>query len=245
MARLARVILPGLPYLVTQRGAEGRKVFFAESDYACFRDLLEQKVREAKVGVLAWCFMPSHVHLILTPEDEDGLRRALAGAHRRYAGLIHARRRRSGPFWQGRYAAVAMDEDHLKAAYRYVTQNPVRARLVKRAEEWPWSSARALMGLGEDPLTNLAAARQRFDDFGAFLTAEEDREATARLRRGESVGRPIGSEAFMTSLEAQTGRRLRVLPRGPKPKVERPVISPASVAPARSFGLRESSSTKY
>ena len=164
--------------------------------------------------------MPNHVHLILSPEDEDGLRRALASVHRRYAGLIRARRNRPGTFWQGRYAAVAMDEDHLKAAYRYVVRNPVRARLVNHARDWPWSSARALLGEGEDPLTDLASAHRRIADFGAFLAAGEDPGAAARLRGGESVGRPIGSEAFLTSLEAQTGRRLRVPPRGPKPKAE-------------------------
>ena len=230
MARLARVILPGLPYLVTQRGVGGRRVFFSEADYRCYRDMLAGKAREAGVLVLAWCLMPNHVHLILSPEDEVGLRRALAGAHRRYAGLIRARRNRPGTFWQGRYAAVAMDEDHLKAAYRYVVRNPVRARLVNHARDWPWSSARALLGEGEDPLTDLASAHRRIADFGAFLAAGEDPGAAARLRGGESVGRPIGSEAFLTSLEAQTGRRLRVLPRGPKPKAKEGFVAAAANA---------------
>src|SRR6266404_5745154 len=74
--------------------------------------------------------MPNHVHLILVPADEDGLRRALAPVHRRYAGEVHARLRHSGHFWQGRFGAVAMDEAHLAAAVRYVALNPVRARLV-------------------------------------------------------------------------------------------------------------------
>jgi len=65
----------------------------------------------------------------------------------------------------------------------------VRARLVVRAEDWPWSSARALLGLGEDPLIDLAPARQRFARFADLLEAAEDGEATARLRKGETVGR--------------------------------------------------------
>jgi putative transposase len=75
--------------------------------------------------------MPNHVHLILVPSDPDGLRRTLARVHRRYAGIIHARRRRSGHFWQGRFSAVATDEELLAAAPRYVSLNPVRARLVE------------------------------------------------------------------------------------------------------------------
>ncbi len=72
--------------------------------------------------------MPNHVHLILVPSDPDGLRRALAGVHRCYAGIIGAAKR-TGHFWQGRFGAVAMDEAHLAAALRYVSLNPVRARL--------------------------------------------------------------------------------------------------------------------
>ena len=70
-------------------------------------------------------------------------RRALAATHRRYAGIIHARRKRSGHFWQGRFGSVVMDEEHLAAAVRYVSLNPVRARLAARAQDWRWSSVRA------------------------------------------------------------------------------------------------------
>jgi putative transposase len=131
--------------------------------------------------------------------------------------LVHARQRRTGHFWQGRYGAVAMDEDHLAAAYRYVTLNPVRARLVLRAEDWPWSSARALLGLGEDPLTDVAPARQRFARFADLVAGGEDRDATARLRKGETVGRPVGGPAFIADLEARSGRGLAPRKRGPKP----------------------------
>jgi putative transposase len=218
MARLARVVIPDLPHHVTQRGNGGQRVFFSAEDYAAYRDLMAKEAREAGVGVWAWCLMPNHVHLILCPSDDDGLRRALARVHRVYAGRIHARRRRTGHFWHGRFGAVAMDEAHLVAAYRYVALNPVRARLVKRAEDWPWSSARALLGLEDDGLTDVAPARTRLPRFADLLEAEEDAEATERLRKGESVGRPIGSEGFLATLEARTGRRLRPLPRGPKPR---------------------------
>ena len=90
-----------------------------------------------------------HVPLILTPGDEDGLRRALASVHRRYAGVIHQRRKRTGHFWQGRFGAVAMDEDHLATAFRYVSLDPVRARLVSDAADWRWSSVRAHLGLAD------------------------------------------------------------------------------------------------
>jgi len=78
MARLARIVVPGLPHHVTQRGNGRAKVFFAPKDYELYRDLLVEHCRTADVGIWAWCLMPNHVHLILTPTDADGLRRALA-----------------------------------------------------------------------------------------------------------------------------------------------------------------------
>ena len=189
-------------------------MFFSESDYAACRDWLAEAAHEARVAVWAWCLTPNHVHLILVPQDEDGLRRALARAHRRTAGFIHARRKRTGHFWQGRYGAAAMDEERLAAAYRDVNLNPVRTRLVKRAEDWRWSSARGLRGLAEDGLTALARARQRFSRFADLMEGDEDAAATARLK-AETIGRPIGSASFLAALAAKTGRPLQALKRGP------------------------------
>src|ERR1700737_1858703 len=216
MARLARVIVPETPYHVTQRGNGRERTFFSDDDFALYRDLLGEACRDAKVGVWAWCLMPNHVHLILTPSDGDGLRRALARVHRRHAGIVNARRGRTGHFWQGRFGAVAMDEDHLAAAFRYVSLNPVRARLVARAQDWRWSSARAHLGLGADGLTDIAPAGSRFANFADLLEGPADDQAAARLRKAESVGRPVGSAAFIAGLEAITCRRLRPLKRGPR-----------------------------
>jgi putative transposase len=217
MARLARVVIPGLPHHVTQRGNGRSRVFFSDADYALYRDLLAASCASADVEVWAWCLMPNHVHLILTPRDEDGLRRALAPVHRRYAGIIHRRRRRTGHFWQGRFGAVVMDEDHLTAALRYVSLNPVRARLVARAQDWRWSSARAHLGLGHDGVTDVRPARQRFARFADLLEGPGDPERVERLREGESIGRPIGSAEFLTRIETLTARPLRPRKRGPKP----------------------------
>jgi putative transposase len=105
--------------------------------------LLRDHRRRVDVAVWAWCLMPNHVHLILVRADADGLRRTLTAVHRRYAGIIHARRHWAGHFWQGRFGTVVVDEAHLAVALRYVSLNPVRARLVKRAQDWRWSSTHA------------------------------------------------------------------------------------------------------
>ena len=217
MARLARVVVPGHPHHVTQRGNGRARTFFGDADYALYRDLLAENCRTAGVEVWAWCLMPNHVHLILVPSDPDGLRSALARVHRRYAGVIQARRQRSGHFWQGRFGAVAMDEEHLAAALCYVSLNPVRARLVQRAQDWRWSSARAHLRGKEDGLTALAPIRDRFPRFADLLAGEPEPELFARLRSAESVGRPLGNDGFLTRLERLTRRTLKPGKRGPKP----------------------------
>ena len=217
MARLARVVVPGLPHHVTQRGNGRSRVFFLDSDYALYRDLLTSACREANVEVWAWVLMPNHVHLVLVPSDADGLRRVLARVHRLYAGFVHARRRRTGHFWQGRFGSVVMDEGHLAAALGYVSLNPVRARLVKRAQDWRWSSVRAHLGLVDDGLTNVRPALSRFPRFADLLDEPAEAEAFENLRRAETIGRPLGSPAFLKGLEKRLARPLAAKKRGPKP----------------------------
>lgn len=224
MARLARAVFPGIPHHVTQRGNGRAPTFFRDQDYALYRDLLAEHAAAAGVEVWAWVLMPNHVHLILVPGDVDGLRRTLAAVHRRYAGHIHTRLQRSGHFWQGRYGCVAMDEDHLGAALRYVTLNPVRARLVERAQDWPWSSVHAHLGR-DDGITTTAPVVSRFPDFAAVIADGEDEEMSRRLRRSESIGRPLGDEAFLKRLEAGSGRSLKPGRRGPRPR-ELSALSP-------------------
>ena len=143
MARLARIVLPGIPYHVTQRGNR-RQQTFSRTAISSSIAISSPRVRAGRgPSVWAYCLMPNHVHVIVVPSDHDGLRATFAYAHRRYTGFINARHRWTGHLWQGRFGAVAMDEQHLAAAARYVALNPVRAQLVERAEEWEWSSTRA------------------------------------------------------------------------------------------------------
>ncbi len=208
MARLARAVFPGLPHHVTQRGNGRAPTFFRDEDYALYRDLLAEHARAANVEIWAWVLMPNHVHLILVPSDADGLRRALAAVHRRYAGHVHARLKRTGHFWQGRFGCVAMDEAHLGAALRYVALNPVRARLARHATDWRWSSVHAQLGR-DDGITATAPVLARYPDFAALIAAGEDEEMSRRLRRAETVGRPLGDDAFLDRLEKATGRTMR------------------------------------
>ncbi len=216
MARLARLVVPGLPHHVTQRGNGRQRVFFSETDYALYRNLLSESCGANGVACWAWCLMPNHVHLILVPSDEDGLRRTLAAVHRAYAGIIHQRLGRSGHFWQGRFGAAVMDEDHLIAALQYVLLNPLRARLAKPGKAWHWSSLKCYLGGRDDGLTETVPMFRRFPDLADRLREAADEEAFKKIRAAETIGRPIGGVRFVEKLERRTGRKLKAGKRGPK-----------------------------
>ncbi len=219
MARIARLVAPGCPHHVTQRGNRRETIFFGDDDYRLYLDLLGERCRKAGVELWSYCLMPNHVHLILTPATPEGPGRALGETHRRYASVINARLRVTGHLFQSRYGSVAMDEQHLMAAARYVALNPVRARLVARAEDWRWSSVRAHLS-GEDngvvmttPLLERCAGR-----FADLIDAPPDAARIAALRAAETIGRPLGSASFLDRIVTLTGRDPRPAKRGPKKK---------------------------
>jgi putative transposase len=222
MARLARIVVPGLPHHVTQRGNGRARTFFSAADYRLYLRLLAENCRAARVSCLAYVLMPNHVHLILVPKDADGLRKALSATHRAYAGALNARRRKTGHFWQGRFGCVALDGAHTEAALRYVLMNPVRAGLARTPADWAWSSARVLLKRRDDGLTDVKAVKEQFGDIRQLLgeTPESEMMEMA-LRRAETIGRPLGAPAFLDRLERKLARTLKPQKRGPKPRGER------------------------
>jgi putative transposase len=194
--------------------------FFEPGDYELYLDLLSEAARSSGVAVWSYCLMPNHVHIIAVPSDTDGLRRTFRYVHRHYTGYINARLRVTGHLWQGRFSSVAMDEAHFVTALRYVALNPVRARLVARAEDWPWSSTRALIAGKSDSYVTVEPALERVGHFAAFLGERFDEALSyAALRKAESVGRPVGSAEWLADMEARTGKVLRPQKRGPVPRV--------------------------
>lgn len=227
MARLARIVVPDIPHHVTQRGNRGQEVFFGPQDYAAYRELVREACERQGVRCLAWCLMPNHVHLILTPPSPDALRAALAEAHRRYARRINLAKGWTGYLFQGRFASYPMDEAHLMVAVRYVELNPVRAGLVARAEEWPWSSARAHVHGSSDGLTDLAELAGVHPNWRAMLRSgleagDLSPEAEAAIEAAQRTGRPWGDAAFLTRIERETGRSLARQKPGRKPREAAP-----------------------
>jgi putative transposase len=216
MTRLARMVVAALPHHVTQRGNRREAIFFEDGDHEIYRDLLAEQTRKAGVEVWAYCLMPNHVHLILTPKRADAVGRAVGETHRRYTNFINARGRWTGHLFQSRFASEAMDEAHLMAAVCYVSLNPVRARLVSHAEDWPWSSARAHLAGADDNLVTVRPVLNRTSCF-ADLLLEDRGEDFAALRRSEVSGRPVGTAEFVTGLERLLGRPIARRAPGAKP----------------------------
>ena len=221
MARLARVVIPGLPHHVTQRGNRRQQTFFNDGDYAAYLELMSEWCREEGVEIWAHCLMPNHVHLIAVPKSENGLRRAIGEAHRRYTRRINFREKWRGYLWQGRFASFIMDEPYLLAAVRYVELNPVRAKLAINAEEWPWSSARANLSGHDNRLTKIAPLLAMVADWRGFLNSAIREEELRDLREHGRTGRPLGSATFLEHLEAVVGRVLKPQTGGRPPKLRK------------------------
>ncbi len=218
---MARLVVPGMPHHVTQRGNRRQQTFFNDGDYAAYLELMAEWCREKGVEIWSHCLMPNHVHLIAVPSTEDGLRGAIGSAHERYTRRINFREKWRGYLWQGRFASFVMDEPYLLAAARYVELNPVRARLVASAEDWPWSSARAHLSRCDDRLVQVAPLLTMVPDWQALLNSALREEELRDLREHSRTGRPVGNGTFIERLEAVVGRVLRPQKAGRRSKLRR------------------------
>lgn len=210
MPRSPRIVVPGLPHHVLQRGNRKQTLFFDDADRRAYLKLLGAALARHRTHCLVWCLMGNHVHLILVPATADGLRAPLASTHTAYAQRINRARELSGHLFQGRFASYAMDDPHLTVAARYIENNPVAAGLVERAQAWPWSSARAHVERRPDGLTDIAALGAHIANWGAMLSrgleaAGED----AAIERALRSGRPVGSAGWRMALAARFGSARR------------------------------------
>jgi len=221
MPRVARVVAPGVPHHVTQRGNNRQEVFFADDDRRFYLQALAEQAERFDLRLLGYCLMTNHVHLVVVPEREESLAKAVGRTHWLYTQAVNRLHGRSGHLWQNRFHSCPLDSAHTWAALRYVERNPVRAKLVRRAWRYTWSSAAAhVAGADASGLLDMAGWEEGCGaaDWRAELTRGV-REA-GRPHAGACsyvrtrTGRPLGSDSFMSKLESTLGRRLRALPIG-------------------------------
>jgi len=203
MPRIARVCAEGYPHHITQRGNNKEKVFFDDEDKRFYLDVLRRYKDKYKIKILAYCLMGNHVHVLAMPEKETSLARGIGGTNLLYTQYINRKYNRSGRLWQNRFfSSVVEKEPYLWAVMRYIEQNPVRAKLVKRAEDYQWSSASAhVLDIKDDILSKEIWFNDReIKSYKEFLS-KGAKEINATIRRATSTGRPLGSEGFIKKLE--------------------------------------------
>src|SRR5262245_4311851 len=230
MSRLARVVAPGLPHHITQRGNRRQQTFFCDEDYQSYLELMAEWCCAYEVEVWAYCLMPNHVHLIAVPHSAVGLRRAIGEVHRRYTRMVNFREGWRGHLWQGRFASFVLDEPYLLTAVRYVELNPVRAGLINAPSRYPWSSAAAHVRGRADAPVRVAPRAKLAPNWRGFLARVIREEDSKALRAHERTGRPLGEEEFVARLEQDLGRILRRQKPGPKGKQPKRRTRPAKTA---------------
>lgn len=210
MARLARFVHPGIPYHVTHRGNRRQAIFTSDSDRLIYRNLLGEYAAKAGLAIWGYCLMPNHVHLLLVPSAATSLAKGIGLAHRRFAQMQNARHGWTGHLFGGRFYSCALDHAHTWACIRYIERNPVRARLVERAEDWPWSSAAAHGGAYQDTLLDAGRPFPGTLRGGwlEWLTLPPSEQELLAIRGATRTGRPCGSSDWVHQLEQTTSRTL-------------------------------------
>jgi putative transposase len=217
VARIARVVVTGIPHHVVQRGNRRESIFFDDLDRSCFLRLLAAYAQRFELELLAYCLMDNHLHLVAVPERADSLARVLKPVNLLYAKHVNTRKGWCGRLWQERFFSCPMDRAHTLAAVRYVERNPVRAGMVRRAELYAWSSAAAHCGERNDILlSDRHGWLDGVENWTEWLGSPEDTELADRLRLHTRTGRPLGGAAFVLRVERSIGRHLRPRPAGRK-----------------------------
>jgi putative transposase len=218
MPRQSRAVFSGVAHHITQRGNRREDVFFSDGDRVAYLAWLEGYCRRFEVEVLAYCLMSNHIHLVAVPSSGDGLQRVLKPLHMRYAQRVNRARGWKGHLWQGRFFSSPLDDAYLWAAVRYVERNPVRAAMVRRAEDYRWSSAAPHCGIRSDGLLDLESSwSEKFSamkDWSAWLAEGDEEEELRTVRRNIEKGLPCGSDNFIEALGGQVGRLLDYRPQG-------------------------------
>ena len=217
MARLARIVAPGFPQHITQRGNRRREVFCRAADHQIYLAMLRKYQQRDGLAIYAYCLMPNHIHLVAVPAEQTSRAGSLRDTHTADSSYINRSQACSGQLWQGRCFSCVLAEAHLWAAVRYVERNPVRAGLVKRAADYPWSSAAAhCLGKADPVLSPGFPPPGIIRNWCAWLE-EEPPEATDYLRRQTHVV-PVAALPSSQPWKGLLHRCLQPLPRGPKPK---------------------------
>ena len=223
MARRPRLVVPGFPLHIIQRGNNRMATFHRPEDFTCYRETLSSASQRYECAIHSYVFMPNHVHLLITARDASGPSRMMQAVGRRFVRYVNTRYTRTGTLWEGRFwSSVVNSERYFLACSRYIELNPIRARMVDAPDEYRWSSYhRNALGvsdrlitpfalyeeLGARPVDREAAYRALFDDPLTQETLDAIRFATKT--RGI-----VGDNDFRSLVEERLQRSVTRPPRG-------------------------------
>ncbi len=225
MPRVARIVVAGQPHHVTQRGNNRQDVFFVDDDRRVYLELLRDHAQRFGFSVPGHCLMTNHVHVVGTPERGGSLAKAIGRTNFRYAQYVNRLHGRSGHLWQNRFFSCALDEAHCWRTMAYVERNRVRARMVREAWRYPWSSALAHTGEADrSGLLDMERWRREWRATEWMRAQEQPRDEAelSSIRLATHRGRPLASGSLLSKLARRLGRRLRPLPIGRPKKRETP-----------------------
>lgn len=216
MPRRARILLPGVPVHLIQRGNNRSACFYAGEDYLFYLDHLNEQAAKHACQIHAYCLMTNHVHLLLTPGKTDSLGKLMKALGQRYVQYVNRTYRRSGTLWEGRFRSCLLQEDaYVLACYRYIELNPVRACMVEHPAEYRWSSYR-VNAQGEEGCIAahalyLALGSQEDERRSAYrelFRHELDPGLIDEIRQATNGNFVLGDERFAAEVERVLGRRV-------------------------------------
>jgi len=217
MARLARLVVPGLPHHITQRGNNRREIFLSNDDRFTYLSLIRRYSEKYGVDIIGYCLMTNHIHFIAVPTNGNSLAKAFQTSHMQYAKIFNEKQDTAGHLWHCRYFSCVLGEQHLLQAARYIESNPVRAGMVDRPWDWKWSSAAFHAGIGSpdipvgDLFKYISDAPESWQE---FVCEPENPDFHSLIKDHTRTGRPVLSDCDIRDLEITTGRMIREKPMG-------------------------------
>lgn len=217
MPRRARILMPGVPVHLIQRGNNRSVCFYADEDYRFYLDHLTEQAVKHGCEIHAYCLMTNHVHLLLTPLQEDSLGQLMKALGQRYVQYVNRTYRRSGTLWEGRFRSCLMqDEAYVLGCYRYIEMNPVRAAMVEHPAEYRWSSYRAnAQGETNELLSPHAlyyaigqSVTERLDHYRELFRHDLDPGLIDEIRQATNGNFALGNSRFVAEIEEALGRRV-------------------------------------
>jgi putative transposase len=211
MSRIARVVGAGYFHHIVQRGNNKQTIFFDDADKQIYLELLKKYSKECECHVYAYCLMNNHVHLLLIPQQENSLAKAMQKLSLRYTQIFNEKYDKSGRLWECRFHSALVDKDeYLLTVCRYIERNPVRANMVNHPKQYKWSSYRIN---AEGEKHNFVESVWGNDEdrraYYQFVNQPDDDEEMFKVRKYTANGQPIGTNKFLGQLNRELGLSIK------------------------------------